>query len=406
VVERFEQIIQADPSLAADLAVTLVTYTETSTEATRFSHSLIFSLTSNRRQDYNGVLWTLRVAFPVLLERDFAEAFRVIEAEISHKDSSWQLDPEVHQAPLLSQQIGDYALRYRVGSSTWQYEIYPPVEHESIVDEFRKWFINKCGEPTTDEVISKVVLCLYERNEYPIIWKICLQAAAAYPTRLGSHIAPLLSFPPIWSQDECRHAAWSALQVVFPSLSTEQRATIERVILALPEQVPERLAKYEIHTRDAAIAVLPDEYLVTAEARELRKQILAQQTPPPEVAEEQFPEAHWQSIDPDEGLQISDEYRASNTYRHIRESLDKLRAFEEEWQNKAPTRAACEEAFPIASNLSEFLSQPQDPPVAPDQAEQAETVISEVAARFAHCPALCYAKRCRFLEYYLGSVVE
>ena len=39
----------------------------------------------------------------------------------------------------------------------------------------------------------------------------------------------------------------------------------------------------------------------------------------------------------------------------------------------------------MASNLSEFLSQAQEPPAAPDQAEQAETVISEVAARFARC---------------------
>ena len=110
VVDRFEQIVQADPSLAADLAVVLVTHTETSTETTRFSQSLIFSLTSNRSQDYNGVLWALRVKFPVLLERDFAEAFRVIEAEISHKNSFWQLDSETQQAQLLSEHVGDYVL--------------------------------------------------------------------------------------------------------------------------------------------------------------------------------------------------------------------------------------------------------------------------------------------------------
>ena len=156
--------------------------------------------------------------------------------------------------------------RHRVEYGTWQYDLERD-NHESTVGEFRKWFTAKCSEPTTDDVISNMMLHLYARNEHPIIWMICLQAAAAHPDRLGLHIAPLLSFWPIWSQDECRHAAWTALQAVFPVLPSVQRATIEQVLLALPERVPERWNEYEIRTRDAAIAVLPNEYLVTTEAR-------------------------------------------------------------------------------------------------------------------------------------------
>ena len=151
--------------------------------------------------------------------------------------------------------------------------------------------------------------------------------------------------------------------------------TIEQVLLALPERVPERWNECEIRTRDAAIAALPSEFMVTTAARDLRQQILARESPPPEIAEERFPEAHSRAIDPDEGLQISNEYRASNTYRHIRDGLDKLRAFEKEWLNGTPTRIACAEVFPVVNDLSAFLSQPQDPPVAPDQAEQVENLL-------------------------------
>ena len=307
---QIKTFIKVDPKLARDIYKSAFGFKETSDEITSVADSGagILSLTSNRRQDYDSILFGLNQEFGLFLNESPEIATVtlgfVIDRSFNRYGNDFEPDKELSFEFLGNQVVlwPDYSGSFDRGMSG------PPKNHIDMLSAFQEK-IESFAED--DLALAKKIIELLTLNaRKAIVWKRLLESGSRKPKTIGRILAPLLWKPEILSCSDTNQAASELLGNIFHQLDDQSKEKVEAGILNLSNceyfvsrEYAERIQKRVIRPMKLA-AIKSDDLKI------LRKSIDQEINNQPEAQDIQHPfdfEDDWrreslrrQNIDPDE----------------------------------------------------------------------------------------------------------
>ncbi|PLZ01141.1 hypothetical protein CY652_17825 [Burkholderia sp. WAC0059] len=224
-----------DLDFAIDLYASIFDYEEPSGDAkTSISSSAIMGFSSTRRQDYEMAWWMLGEAAPWLLDEHPVEGTKAIARGLDGYIRRHEADPE---SPNEVEEfyIGERPARYvHDRSYGWngrgiQHYRDAPV----LLNKFNEFLERLSARNDTQEVFTRIVETVADEAGNAVLWSALLTAAAKHPAMFGTAVLPLASAQPVLGSLETRFQVGNYLTAVFSTLTTEQKAAIERAILDL-----------------------------------------------------------------------------------------------------------------------------------------------------------------------------
>ncbi len=278
-------LVDQDPSFVRDIYSVAFAFEETSKKTTEMGGGPVFSLSSNRQQDYAHAHYTLAKAFPRFLEAAPLQATEALVAvRIAYAKGHSTYSPM--ESITFAWDAGRDAQIVSDGTVAWDQE---PLGHDDevkMLNDYEARLDHLAASAQTDALAD--LLEYLVRMEAPsAIWRRVFLAASRNPTIFTPLIRPLLVAPGVLALAGMTAAAGRFFAAGFMVLDTELRAEVERTISALPEytaetepDLGERAHHIGERLRDQLLGCLDPSDLVNADIRaHLEKMIEADEVP-------------------------------------------------------------------------------------------------------------------------------
>jgi hypothetical protein len=240
--------------------------------------------------------------------------------------------------------------------------------------------------------LRRIVDVIVSRNRLAVLWKHLLVLGSQAPSTLGQQIKPLAWALPILVSIDTTVAAGSYVGAQFAHLPEEDREQVERAILSIPHSLEVGTSRAREQTRNRLLGCLADEYLVTGEARHLRKELTSGEGIPPNTPLVGPIEVTW------EGAYSEEEFLAdrgvpveAEPNQSVRRLERPVRAFCEDHQNTLPTESEIRDALPQLLALRDALLTADEDGVHQEQSDYAWGYLAKACERIASCDSLTCA---------------
>jgi hypothetical protein len=268
IAHHIGRIIDEDPALAVEIYRTAFGYDEESIEENPLGSGLLLGLISNRRQDYRLTWWALAQRFPKFLETTPVHATRALlgtlEGYITRKDGL-----NVEHARTIHLKLGEVTARLRQDHScVWASRDFEPHDDaQRMLIAFSAHLRALADKVDAEGVFREILTTVVADNELAVVWAALIHAAADAPQAFAASLVELVSATSVLTWPDTAHAAARYLESAYPTLSSADRAALERAIVALPHT-----SESERHVRLTLVGYLPPKSIVTDEASELRRE--------------------------------------------------------------------------------------------------------------------------------------
>ena len=254
-----------DPGFVRDVYRAAFGYSEMSDTPTAILSGVV-SLTSNRRQDYQSALYQLVQSFPAFLRAAPEEAVVAmnvaLECRVSRRrplrdEDAVEFEFDEKRARLLADysHIGDRGQGY-------------PNQHAvQLLDCVQQRLEDLADRRGGGAKLSCLLDTLVRTCQLAIVWRRLLGSGARHPNQIGMRIrAAGWSLPLLVCPDTIGKAG-DMIASLFVDLCETDRERIERAILSIPEVTPPDRRQSAERARNRLLGCLPEDGLVTAEAR-------------------------------------------------------------------------------------------------------------------------------------------
>ena len=251
----------ADPAFVGDLYIAGFAHHDESDEKTFMNDSQIFSMGSNRKQDYEMGLYQLAEYFPHFLEQAPPIAIdallkitdRYVEAEHPSSDPAVPVRLDDIETSLLP----DYSSIWGRGVANHHDEPF------RMLQAFQTYF-----EKLNDETqIREIVETIASSRPPALVWRSLLSAGSRQPATVGRVIRSLAWDHSILTERDTTELAGTFLTAIFPILTPQERARVEESILNIPQTVPAEKVAVANRFRDRLFGCLDASLLATPEGQ-------------------------------------------------------------------------------------------------------------------------------------------
>ena len=266
------------PRLVRDIYRAAFGYTETSDATTPIRRGVL-SLTSNRRQDYQSALYQLVRAFPAFLRaapQEAVEAMNVaLECYVTRErsvpaDDAAEFNLDGERARLLADH-----------SQIWdQGQGYPDQDAIQLLDRVQQRLEELADRQGDRAKLRDLLNTLVRTCQLAVVWRRLLGSGARHPDQIGMRMrAAGWSLPLLMCPDTIGKVG-EMIAALFLDLCEADRKRIERAILSIPEVAPSVRPESAEHARNRLLGCLPEDGLVTLEARTRLSELRAEDAIP------------------------------------------------------------------------------------------------------------------------------
>jgi len=282
LAQEIARLLPFDADLVADIYANAFGREETSREQTRIGDSAILGMAMSRQQHYGSALSMLAQAYPALLDAAPREAIgaliHTLEAYVSAKPPAEPIPAETEEFSL-----GDAPASIRRDGSAYWDEVVSgfPIDYPLQMLDSCGQFLT-CADPDPGRAAARreVLAAIGARNDLAVVWKRLLEWGAATPATLGRDVRSLAWAVPVLAGLDTTVAAGDFIAAIYPFLTSEERARVERAILAVPAAAAMRESFAE-ESRDRLIGCIPVGQAETAEARGHIRRLMSSGGAPP-----------------------------------------------------------------------------------------------------------------------------
>ncbi|WP_194828537.1 ATP-binding protein [Nocardia sp. XZ_19_231] len=257
-----------DPDLVGNVYDVAFSYREVDTSQTSLSASQILGLSSNRKQDYGMVLYTLGDNYRQVIDVNLTLGLRILQTVSAHGE----------YVSVQSSGDPDFVLKYN-GEEVGVYDDSSGVIWHSDDDRFGEdrgqtfrgfsSFVDELvstadGPDKFVEALTSVVPIAHSTS----FWLRILQAGERNPTTLGIVLAPLLLCKGLLITSGVVHQCGDFLSVVFSHLSADSRSAIEGTVLSIAPLEQTTSSERLERIRDRYIRVLDEEAILSEAIRD------------------------------------------------------------------------------------------------------------------------------------------
>jgi hypothetical protein len=360
-------VIAHDPRLAADVYANAFAVRDLSEEQTPLGGALL-PMVSTRKQDYDHGLYQLAQAFDGFVGVAPVEATRALIAVVSDwvaKKKAYGGERQDTEVEILGRHFalkGDYSHSWDEGSA------YEDQQERRMLDAWERALARSLDAEGGQAALSAAFDVVLAEARTAVIWRRLLKLGAEHAERAGSILKPLVFSTGLLSAMDLEDVAGEFLVAILPALSAEERALVERAILAVPIEIG--------NARARLLARLPKGTLVTTAAKELaaaqgesvaprkrRKRVGFSQY----VADDE-PKEPWAN-EPQNKI--------------VDEIVDALSAIGAKVRNTTPSAPDLATALDLVRRLSDALAVPAAAALHPDLSRRAWATLADVCAEIA-----------------------
>ena len=368
-------ILKCDPNFVSEIYKEAFDYSEESQEPVQLGSSQILRLRSNRRQDYEMARYQLAEVFPAVLDTSpFVATSICIAAVTSHIRNDRGADSLIKE---LTFEFDSKEVSLKQDHSrVWDHMSFG----NNAIKILDLWIEHAKGlcEARDEDTLLQTLRIVAEENVLTIFWRRLLKLASEFPEPLGRLLLPVASNRDVLTTEETRVEAAELLRVMFGNLDSSEREKTEVSILSIDHD----------HLRAVALGCLPEEHLVSDEAKALLAELKAENDIPanaPAVRigpteSEPYGEEDYLA---DQGVPIA---KAPN--KRIRELETPVRAFCTTYLNDEPSKDAVMNILPDIRSLYDVISTADADGVHQTQRDRAAGVLFASAAQAAKCDGL------------------
>lgn len=404
-------IIAADPGFAAEIYLAAF-YRETRDDQTALGHNLIMPLSSSIRQKFEGARYCLGQHYGMLFAADPVAATRVAvraaAAKVEHQEIERQAiqasiaasleiageatdpqtdEPSPPQVATRTFELDGRVMQFQLdGSPIWG-------ARSAVSDSDPQAFVSRWREclatlEARDELLDRILDVIADENTTAFLWSEFLAAGADSPEWLGYRLREALASSIVLETSGLGHRAGNLLRAIYPALSSDERAAIERAILGLqastlPEHDEERL----VTPRGRLLGQIPTELIATEEARNELGRWEERGGPPPNIPPFTFGGLGPASIPESTKLghrlgMAPSEVEAEPNHR-IRSLAEPVESFASKYVNQTPDGDAAMALLPELHDLWNALEHAKQDDVHPSQRAHCWGTLVETTARIA-----------------------
>jgi hypothetical protein len=348
LAEDIKYFVEYDAELVSEVYKTIFGHRETSTEKTQMGASVVMSLISDRRQDFEMCYYRLEKFFPTfMLSSPKLALLTGIEIVNNHVYDKKVRSSGYDQGFTFEYQ-GKICTFYPDYSSIWSDRQFSD-KTEAIGQHIINFIGNLYAEKHFQEA-DELVLIYIINSKVGFLWKLLMQLANENPKSMFELIMPLVMVPNFLSSSEVSHEVRAFLEKSNSILSDEQVASIEEVIFkAYPSE-------RELGIQAALSAIKP-ERLQTAKAKNFMagKQTM-ENFKPYETSSSVTPYTTEEWLK-DQGVDVADGHNADLT--RLANYFD---AFTHKFLNSAPDYQEYEQYLKKIDDIWEEITKPDSLP--------------------------------------------
>jgi hypothetical protein len=376
--DEIDSIWPHDPDFVVAIYKTVFGYEEKSQEMTVMRGGIL-SLTSTKKQDYEGCYYLLDQKFPNFLNQNPIYATKaMIEAVniiVKRKElSRWKKKGYSIQRF----QFFDIKAKYLAdGSSIWADRDYRR-EHLKVLNDFTDYLdrLAQKDDANNPDLVKSLVLEIARINEVAVIWKRLLRLCSKNPSFFTPILLPFFKAIPILTNRDTSYEAGEALKTSFVLLDKKAREGIESILLRLPEYVSVQNTKdYLIDLRSTLLACVPRD-LLSEKSKTILSEVektgqLTQNRPYMEDIE--FESKPYTNIDwlKEKGANLNAE-----SSKKILDLVAPLKSFQEKYLNGTPTK---DEVFEVLSSVKELKNEIEKNDISYDELVK-QDVLTDLAS--------------------------
>jgi hypothetical protein len=265
LAQRLKTINGVDPDFVADIYAKAFSTNIADDSKTSIGSSQIMPLSSNRRQDYESALWSLKEFYPEFLKSHPLHAVRALIKSISGYVEQAHPISENEQTWNFLTPAGNVCLR-EDRSFIWAWDI--DGEHGDNVHGLVKAFVRYLVEAekgVARSLIQEVVLW----NEFALLWSRTLLAASKRPEEVGDLLWPIATQEPFLTSIDTQKDAIDFIAARYPFEGVTSRTTFECAAMRFrfeKYEEPEELRRIFLEKLLSCIGKMN---LITKDARDL-----------------------------------------------------------------------------------------------------------------------------------------
>lgn len=354
-------LVVSAPDFCADVFVAAFAHDPTSDpradEQTMLVPSAVMPMTATIGQDYRLSLSALTDAFPSLLAASSSAGIRALVAIRTARADQRSFGYHLEGRPVhVELDQGRSAAFLPDGSGVSDRHSFGHQDEVRALQAFEERLEELA---TADPGAAAQLVSLVLGQEVPAaIWRRMFRAGSRHPAALGRILAPLAASPVVLASHDLSEPAIAFSAAAFCRLDEHQRASMERSILALATTDDPGLGEYGQQHRDEALLQLPQDFLVTREARELRATLSATVDANAEADRSSDESWHPPTFSDRERLGEQRADVESEANERLKDGSEPVRAFANAHLNAIPTIEATQGIVPYLQTLLDALNSP------------------------------------------------
>lgn len=228
--DKFLTIFKSDKKLGILIYATLYNHVENSDKETYLGNSVVMSLRSNRRQDFESIHHKLEQDYKELLSLDpetaiplglnIANKFSLGKKHYRPSDRQFNININGIKAKLLS----DFSFY-----DSEHDKQYGPMSHAENIFKYLEQQI----ADGKSKYAQKLINIIFSKSEATIIWRRLFKLFTKYPTIFTKQAVGLLYNKEIFICEETVYEAGELIKVLWDYLSGNQKRMIEKNIISL-----------------------------------------------------------------------------------------------------------------------------------------------------------------------------
>lgn len=268
LARHVDVLSQFDPALVIDIYGAAYGFLdEGADEKTNISNSGILSLTSNRRQDYQGAWFQLQEAATAFLEQYPVDGTKAVARAMLGYVNRERRSETQPAPPAEAFTIEGKSAQYLPDLSFIWYRggFREPMDGPALLQKFDAFLSKLASHADAPRRLQEIISTLAAESGLAVIWGSLLELGTKDPELFATTIASLAAAVPILSGDDTRHQAGKFITSAYPNMDIPRREAIERAILVVTNE----------RIRKTLAMCVPEALIATRELSEFRKTLTA-----------------------------------------------------------------------------------------------------------------------------------
>lgn len=265
-------IVPFDPEFAIEIYKRTFEYKESSTEETH-SGGQILSFITTRKQNYEGALFHLALAFPHFLNisPEYAIQALVVVLETYAYSHPYRIrDKRLARQSFTFQEYQAYFERDY--STTWDSDLDQHDDPIKMLNAFSDYLNVVATHSDNSKLLEQIIGWIGQYNHLAVLWRKLLVCGTSHPQNIGIAIKSLAWASPILLEGGTVNEAARFISAIYPFLSKTERKQVEKAILSIPDFLNEGRAE---RLRNFHLQSIPPELLASAKAKRVLNEITA-----------------------------------------------------------------------------------------------------------------------------------